>query len=82
MSDFIKEHSDFISGYDFVMLSDTSSASLDQLVVTIGLRGTGSFDAVFKGANTDVHSGMFGGAIYNPIQKFAAVSTLQTALLI
>ena len=56
MSDFIKEHSDFISGYDFVMLSDTSSASLDQLVVTIGLRGTGSFDAVFKGANSDVHS--------------------------
>lgn len=73
MTDFIKEHSDFISGYDFVMLSDTSSASLDQLVVTIGLRGTGSFDAVFKGANTDVHSGMFGGAIYNPIQAMAEV---------
>lgn len=73
MSDFIKEHSDFISGYDFVMLSDTSSASLDQLVVTIGLRGTGSFDAVFKGANTDVHSGMFGGAIYNPIQAMTEV---------
>ena len=63
MSKFIEENAKLLSSYDFMMLSDTSSASLSQIVVTIGLRGTGSLDARFKGANTDVHSGMYGGMI-------------------
>ena len=73
MSEFIKSHPDLISSYDFIVLSDTSSPSENQIVVTTGLRGTVSFDAVFKGPKTDVHSGMFGGMVYNPIQAMAEV---------
>ncbi len=73
MTAFIKENAELISSYDFIMLSDTSSPSLNQIVVTTGLRGTGSIDVVFKGANTDVHSGMYGGVIYNPIQAMSEV---------
>ncbi len=73
MSKFIEDNAKLLSSYDFMMLSDTSSASLSQIVVTIGLRGTGSLDARFKGANTDVHSGMYGGMIYNPLQAMAEV---------
>ncbi len=73
MSDFIRERADFISSYDFLVLSDTSAASEDEIIVTTGLRGTGSIDAIFTGANTDVHSGMYGGVLYNPIQAMSEV---------
>ena len=73
MAAFIKENAALISGYDFIVLSDTSSPSPQQIVITTGLRGVGTIDAVFRGAKTDVHSGMFGGVIYNPIQAMAEV---------
>ncbi|MBO5254468.1 MAG: M20/M25/M40 family metallo-hydrolase [Opitutales bacterium] len=73
MTKFIKENAQLIADYDFMILSDTSSPSLEQIVVTTGLRGTGSLDVIFKGAKTDVHSGMFGGMIYNPIQAMSEV---------
>lgn len=73
MTKFIRENADLISSYDFIMLSDTSSPSPEQIVITTGLRGTGSIDAVFRGAKTDVHSGMFGGMIYNPVQAMCEV---------
>ncbi len=73
MEKFISEHADLIGGYDLLLLSDTSAASADTPILTIGLRGTGSFDAVFKGPNTDIHSGMFGGMVYNPIQAMFEV---------
>ncbi len=73
MSAFVRDGADFLSSYDFAVLSDTSAASEDRIAVTTGLRGTGSVEAVFTGCNTDVHSGMFGGAVYNPVQAMAEV---------
>jgi len=73
MAKFVSEYAEKISGYDMLLLSDTSAASPDTPIITIGLRGTGSFDAVFKGPKTDVHSGMFGGIVRNPIQAMFEV---------
>lgn len=73
MCDFVENNAELISSYDILLLSDTSSATRDTPILTIGLRGTGSFDAVFKGPNTDIHSGMFGGMVYNPIQAMFEV---------
>ncbi len=73
MCDFVRENAELISQYDMLLLSDTSAASSDTPILTIGLRGTGSFDVIFKGANTDIHSGMFGGMVYNPIQAMYEV---------
>ena len=73
MCEFVENNAELISSYDILLLSDTSSATRDTPILTIGLRGTGSFDAVFKGPNTDIHSGMFGGMVYNPIQAMFEV---------
>ncbi len=73
MPAFIAAHRDEIASYDAILLSDTSSPSEDQLVVTTGLRGVFAFDVKFTGPNGDLHSGMFGGAVCNPVQAMAEV---------
>lgn len=73
MPKFIEERKAILSSYDTILLSDTSSASDSQIVVTTGLRGVLAFDVKFKGPNSDIHSGMFGGAVLNPIQAMLDV---------
>lgn len=73
ISKLVETRPELFSGYDYVVLSDTSCVSEDRIVVTIGLRGMGGFEAVFRGPNTDVHSGMFGGAVYNPLRAMFEV---------
>lgn len=73
MENFIRKNAKTLSGYDFLMLSDTSSVSENRLVVTTGLRGIACFDAVFSGPKTDVHSGTYGGVVYNPVQAMCEV---------
>ena len=79
ISRLVRESPELFSGYDYIVLSDTSSVSETQTAVTIGLRGMGGFEAVFKGPDTDVHSGMFGGAVYNPLRAmFEVCASLHT----
>lgn len=73
MEKFIGDRKAELSTYDFIILSDTSSASPSQIVITTGLRGVLSFDVLFKGPNADLHSGVYGGAVYNPIQAMAEI---------
>ena len=73
MPKFIADHKDELSKYDAILLSDTSSASESQVVVKTGLRGVFAFDVKFKGPNSDIHSGMFGGAVVNPIAAMLEV---------
>lgn len=73
MPEFIKSRKEKLSSYDAILLSDTSSASDSQIVITTGLRGVLAFDVKFRGPNSDIHSGMFGGAVLNPIQAMAEV---------
>ncbi len=56
---------------DFVLLSDTMSPSADQLTITTGLRGILCLEAELTGPRTDLHSGIHGGALLNPIQALA-----------
>ena len=73
MEEFVKERAEELSSYDCLVFSDTSSASVDDPVITIGLRGNVTFDVRFKGPKADLHSGLFGGAVYNPLQAMAEV---------
>ncbi len=68
MEKFVQQNKDELASYDVILLSDTSSPSVNQIVVTTGLRGVFAFDVKFVGPNSDLHSGIFGGAVYNPIQ--------------
>lgn len=73
MLKFVGERAEELSAYNCLVFSDTSSASVDDPVITIGLRGNVTFDVRFKGPKADLHSGLFGGAIYNPLQAMAEV---------
>jgi acetylornithine deacetylase/succinyl-diaminopimelate desuccinylase-like protein len=64
---------------DLVYLSDTGIPREDQVVVTVGLRGLFTFEIELTGAKIDLHSGLHGGAILNPLQALAELcATLHT----
>jgi len=67
---FIESHKDRLKA-DFVYLSDTGIPRPDQVVITCGLRGLSLFDVVVTGAKMDLHSGLHGGVLRNPIQALA-----------
>lgn len=70
---FLKEHREELSTGDFVLLSDTSSPSADLIAITIGLRGIVGLQLEIEGPNSDLHSGLHGGAPYNPLQALAEI---------
>lgn len=70
---FLRRHSDKLAGADFVFLSDTGIPSAEQMVVTVGLRGVVCIEVELTNAKVDLHSGMYGGVLMNPIQGLAEV---------
>jgi acetylornithine deacetylase/succinyl-diaminopimelate desuccinylase-like protein len=76
---FLKTHADRLREADFVYLSDTALPNKDQVVITCGLRGLALLDLIVTGAKGDLHSGLHGGVLRNPIQALAEIiSTLHT----
>lgn len=74
---FLEAYSDRLKQADLVYLSDTLLPSEDQVVLTCGLRGLVLCDVVVTGPKSDLHSGLHGGVLRNPIQ---AVSELCASL--
>ncbi len=68
----LKAYADRIKG-DFVFACDTGSLRQDQLSVTTGLRGISCIQVNLEGASQDFHSGLYGGAILNPIHALADI---------
>lgn len=65
---------------DFVLLSDTGSPREDQIVITTGLRGIIALEVEVTGPKSDLHSGVHGGAVLNPIQALCEIcASLHTA---
>lgn len=58
---------------DFVYLSDTAIPNAEQMVITVGLRGLLAFEVELTGPNSDLHSGLHGGVLMNPLQGLAEV---------
>jgi len=52
---------------DVVLISDTSIIANKVPSITIGLRGLSYVEVEVTGANRDLHSGVYGGAVANPI---------------
>jgi len=74
---FLETYSERLKEADFVFLSDTGLPTEDQVVITCGLRGLVLCDVVVTGSKGDLHSGLHGGVLRNPIQ---AVSELCASL--
>lgn len=78
--DFLERYSDRLRAADFVYLSDTALPNEQQVVLTCGLRGLALLDVHLTGARGDLHSGLHGGVLRNPIQALAEIlATLHTA---
>ena len=54
-----------------ILVSDTSLYSMEQPTVTTGLRGLSYVEVEVEGPNRDLHSGLYGGAVPNPINILA-----------
>ncbi|MFM9032539.1 MAG: M20/M25/M40 family metallo-hydrolase, partial [Opitutaceae bacterium] len=76
---FLEKYAPRLREADFVFLSDTALPNENQVVLTCGLRGLTLFDVHLTGAKGDLHSGLHGGVLRNPIQALAEVlATLHT----
>ncbi|MCP4550673.1 MAG: dipeptidase [Bacteroidetes bacterium] len=60
---------------DIILVSDTSMIAPDIPSITTGLRGLGYWQVEVTGPNKDLHSGLFGGAVANPINVLAKMIT-------
>ncbi len=56
---------------DVILISDTAMISMDNPSIDIGVRGLSYIEVEVTGANRDLHSGVYGGAVANPITILA-----------
>ncbi|WKK65591.1 dipeptidase [Lutimonas zeaxanthinifaciens] len=63
---FVKRNQDKLKN-DVILISDTGMISNSQPSITTGLRGLSYVEVEVTGPNRDLHSGLYGGAVANPI---------------
>lgn len=63
---FCEEHKEMLKA-DIILVSDTGMIAPDIPSITTGLRGLSYWEVEVTGPNADLHSGIFGGAVANPI---------------
>ena len=56
---------------DVILISDSSMLSMDTPSIDIGVRGLAYIQVEVTGPNRDLHSGIYGGAVANPITILA-----------
>jgi acetylornithine deacetylase/succinyl-diaminopimelate desuccinylase-like protein len=70
LGDFVKANRDKLK-CDVILISDTSIIANDQPSIDCGLRGLSYLEVEVTGPNRDLHSGVYGGAVANPINTLA-----------
>ncbi len=63
---FVKRNQEKLKN-DVILISDTGMISNTQPSITTGLRGLSYVEVEVTGPNRDLHSGLYGGAVANPI---------------
>ncbi|MDD4224778.1 MAG: dipeptidase [Mariniphaga sp.] len=63
---------------DIILVSDTSMIAADIPSVTTGLRGLAYWEVEVTGPNRDLHSGLFGGTVGNPINILCSMIAKMT----
>ncbi len=63
---FVREHKEMLQ-CDTILISDTSIIANDVPSIETGLRGLTYVEVEVTGANRDLHSGVYGGGVANPI---------------
>jgi len=70
LSWFVKQNQDKLAN-DIILISDTGMIAKDVPSITTGLRGLSYVQVEVTGPNRDLHSGLYGGAVANPINVLA-----------
>lgn len=66
LATFIKEKKEMLKA-NVVLISDTSMVANDTPSIDVGLRGLSYVEVEVTGPNRDLHSGVYGGGVANPI---------------
>lgn len=66
LAEFVKNNKEKLKN-DIILISDTEIISNDQPSISVGLRGLSYVEVEVKGADLDMHSGVYGGAVPNPL---------------
>lgn len=68
LEEFLHTHKDLLKS-DIVLVSDTSMISMEHPSIETGLRGLAYLEVEVTGPNRDLHSGVYGGGVANPINQ-------------
>ena len=72
-----EQHKEMLKA-DIILVSDTSMIAHDMPSITTGLRGLAYWQVEVTGPNRDLHSGLYGGAVANPINVLAKLIAQMT----
>lgn len=70
LGDFLRDNKEKLKA-DVILISDTAMLSLETPSIDVGVRGLVYIEVEVTGPNRDLHSGVYGGAVANPITILA-----------
>ncbi|HLX90348.1 MAG TPA: dipeptidase [Puia sp.] len=70
LAEFLSSHKNMLKA-DVILISDTAMISLENPSIDTGVRGLSYIEIEVTGPNRDLHSGVYGGAVANPITMLA-----------
>src|SRR5699024_8116396 len=68
----LKDHADRFDA-DLTVISDSGMVENDQPTILYGVKGFTGLEIQVKGPNRDLHSGIYGGSVRNPIQALTYI---------
>jgi acetylornithine deacetylase/succinyl-diaminopimelate desuccinylase-like protein len=74
---FCEDHKEMLNS-DVILVSDTGMIAKDTPSITSGLRGLAYWEVEVTGPGRDLHSGLFGGAVANPINELCKMVSKMT----
>ncbi len=72
LENFVRENTSLLSA-DVVLVSDTGIINNETPSICVGLRGLSYLEVEVTGPNRDLHSGLYGGGVANPINILSSM---------
>ncbi len=72
LSEFVPQNREKLKN-DIILISDTDIISKEQPSISVGLRGLSYVEVEVHGATLDMHSGVYGGAVPNPLNVLSSM---------
>ncbi len=73
LENFIRNHQDELKRADVCLISDTGMPAPDWPAITYGMRGLAYCEVILHGPDQDLHSGLWGGKVPNPVNELVKV---------